>query len=254
MTRRAILFLQLGGPERLSEVRGFLYRLFSDPEVIRVKSVLLRKTIAASIAITRSGTSKKMYEKIGGGSPIRRLTDEQSAGVKRLLRDSRRDTEIETAMMCSSPLVEEVVEGLARKGVDRFLAFPLYPQYSLTTTKGALDRSRQAVARFAPNARLFEMGSFPAHPLFLEAHAEQIREQLDRFPDRSPGATLILVSAHSIRRSTESRRSSTSGREPSSPTNRSSAPSNGSVPRPPIGSWSLGERAKNRSSSCRSPS
>ena len=196
--KRAILFLQLGGPETLSDVRGFLYRLFADPEVIRVKSNLLRKFIAASIALTRGGTSKKMYAKIGGGSPIRRLTDEQSRGVERLLREAGRDAAVRTAMTCSRPLVEDVVKELSREGCDRFLAFPLYPQYSLTTTKGAHDRAREAVRRFAPAAKIFEVGSFPESPGFLEAHADQIRKGLDSFPDRSPGATIVLFSAHSI--------------------------------------------------------
>jgi protoporphyrin/coproporphyrin ferrochelatase len=196
--KRAILFLQLGGPEKLSEVRGFLYRLFSDPEVIRVKSDVLRKFIAASIALTRGGTSKKMYAKIGGGSPIRRLTDEQSSGVERLLREAGKDAVVRTAMTCSRPLVEDVVKELAKEAFDRFLAFPLYPQYSLTTTKGALDRVRESVRKFAPGAALFEVGSFPEEPGFLAAHTEQIQTGLASFPDRSPGATLVLFSAHSI--------------------------------------------------------
>ncbi len=198
MTARAILFLQLGGPETLADVRGFLYRLFADPEVIRVKSGVLRKLIAASIAVTRAGTSKKMYAKIGGGSPIRRLTDEQALGVEALLRGEGREAAVRTAMTCSRPLVEEVVAGLAAAGVTRFLALPLYPQYSLTTTKGALDRSREAVRRLAPRARLFEAGSFPTHPKFLAAHANLIRRELARFPDPRPEATFLLFSAHSI--------------------------------------------------------
>ena len=72
MTERAVLFLQLGGPETLKDVPSFLYRLFSDPDVIRVKSTLLRKAIAASIAVARTGASRKLYASIGGGSPIRR--------------------------------------------------------------------------------------------------------------------------------------------------------------------------------------
>lgn len=198
MTSRAILFLQLGGPEALADVRGFLYRLFADPEVIRVRPPVLRKVIAASIAVTRAGTSKKMYARIGGGSPIRRLTDEQSAGVERLLRSAGREARVRTAMTCSPPLVEDVVAGLAREGVSRFLAVPLYPQYSLTTTKGALDRSRSAVRQLAPRARLFEAGSFPTHPKFLEAHADLVRRELEGFPDRRPEATFVLFSAHSI--------------------------------------------------------
>jgi len=198
MTERAVLFLQLGGPETLADVRGFLYRLFADPEVIRVRSALLRRAIAASIAITRAGTSKKMYASIGGGSPIRRLTDAQSAGVEALLRARGRVAAVRTAMTCSRPLVEDVVRELAAAGCRRFLAFPLYPQYSLTTTKGALDRARAAVERFAPGALLEEMGSFPADPDFAAAHADLIRRELEAFPDRSAGATFILFSAHSI--------------------------------------------------------
>ena len=195
---RAILFLQLGGPENLDEVPGFLYRLFSDPDVIRVRPAILRKAIAATIAIARKNTSRKLYASIGGGSPIRRLTEEQAAGAERLLRERGKDAVARAAMNCSSPFVEDVVRELAGAGVKRFLALPLYPQYSLTTTRGAIERSREAVRRFAPGARFFEIGSWPTHPLFVEAHAEGIREEIAKFPDPRPEAVRLLFSAHSI--------------------------------------------------------
>ena len=198
MTDRAILFLQLGGPENLDEVPGFLYRLFSDPDVIRVRPALLRKAIAASIALGRKSASRELYRSIGGGSPIRRLTEEQAAGVERLLRQSGRDADVRAAMNCSNPFVENVVRDLAAAGARRFLALPLYPQYSLTTTKGALERAREAVRRFAPGASLSEVGSWPTHPLFVQAHAEGVREAIAGFPDPRPEAVHLLFSAHSI--------------------------------------------------------
>lgn len=198
MTDRAILFLQLGGPETLDEVPGFLYRLFSDPDVIRVKPAILRRLIAASIAFARKKASSELYRSIGGGSPIRRLTEAQASAVEGLLRDSGREAAVRAAMNCSAPFVEDVVRDLAARGVRRFLALPLYPQYSLTTTKGALERSREAVRRYAPGAELTEIGSWPVHPLFVEAHAESIREGIDAFPDPRPEAVRILYSAHSI--------------------------------------------------------
>ena len=198
MTRRAILFLQLGGPETLEDVPAFLYRLFSDPDVIRVRPALLRNAIAAAITLGRKKASRALYASIGGGSPIRRLTDQQAAGTEALLRAEGRETLVRTAMTCSAPLVEDVVRELAAQGVDRFLAFPLYPQYSLTTTKGALARSRAAVSRFAPGASFHEIGSFPSNPLFVEAHAEGVREQLAQFPDPRPESVHLLFSAHSI--------------------------------------------------------
>ncbi|MGH9367633.1 MAG: ferrochelatase, partial [Thermoanaerobaculia bacterium] len=188
MTRRAVLFLQLGGPENLEEVPRFLYRLFSDPDVIRVRPAPLRRAIAASIALGRMRASRRLYAAIGGGSPIRRLTEEQARGVERLLAERGRPVTVRAAMNCSAPLVEEVVRELALQGVRRFLAFPLYPHYSLTTTKGALERAREAVRSCAPGASLTETRSWPAHPLFVEAHASSIEAEIARFPDPRPEA------------------------------------------------------------------
>jgi protoporphyrin/coproporphyrin ferrochelatase len=198
MTDRAILFLQLGGPETLDEVPGFLYHLFSDPDVIRVRPAILRKAIAASIAFARRKTSRELYRKIGGGSPIRRLTEEQARGVEKLLRARGKDVTIRAAMNCSAPFVEEVVAELAASGARRFLAFPLYPHYSLTTTKGALERTREAVRRFASRATLAETTSWPTHPLFVRAHAELIAAEIAKFRDPRPEAVHLLYSAHSI--------------------------------------------------------
>jgi len=198
VTDRAVLFLQLGGPETLDDVPSFLYRLFSDPEVIRVRPALLRKAIAVSIALARKGASRKLYASIGGGSPIRRWTEAQAGGVEKLLRDAGRPAIVRAAMNCSAPFVEDVVRDLSAAGARRFLAFPLYPQYSLTTTKGALDRAREAVLRSARGAGFHEIGSWPAHPGFVEAHAEAIREEIARFRQPRPEAVHLLYSAHSI--------------------------------------------------------
>ena len=73
-----------------------------------------------------------------------------------------------------------------------------YPHYSLTTTKGALERARAAVEKFAPAASLSELGSWPTHPLFVRAHAELIQKAIAGFPDPRPESVHLLYSAHSI--------------------------------------------------------
>src|SRR5262249_34290632 len=161
-----------------------------------VRPAFLRKAIAASIAFGRRNTSRDLYRKIGGGSPIRRLTEQQAAGVEKRLRAKGKDVVVRAAMNCSAPLVEDVVRDLAGQGVTRFLAFPPYPHYSLTTTKGALERARHAVERFAPEARVAEERSWPTHPLFVQAHALLIEKEMARFPDPRPEAVHLLYSAH----------------------------------------------------------
>src|SRR5215472_18671519 len=95
-----ILLYNLGVPERLEDVKPFLYRLFSDPEIVHVKWPPLRKAIAYTIATLRRKTSEGYYRQIGGGSPLRRLTQEQAQALQEEFR--RRGTTARTFVgMCT---------------------------------------------------------------------------------------------------------------------------------------------------------
>src|SRR5262249_19767239 len=83
--RIGILLLNLGGPETLEDVRPFLFNLFSDPDIIRLPWRALQKPLAWLISAQRYKLSRGYYERIGGGSPLRRITDEQAAALERAL-------------------------------------------------------------------------------------------------------------------------------------------------------------------------
>ena len=76
MSRVGIVLLNLGGPERIQDVGPFLYNLFSDPEIIRLPIPALQKPLAWLISTLRSNKSQEAYRSIGGGSPLRRITDQ----------------------------------------------------------------------------------------------------------------------------------------------------------------------------------
>jgi ferrochelatase len=193
-----ILLLNLGGPETLADVKPFLYRLFEDPEVIRIPFAPLRKLVAWAISTSREKKSQAMYATIGGGSPIRRLTDQQAAALETALSRLGHRVSVRTAFNCSAPLVEDVVKAAAAEGATAFLAFPLYPQYSMTTTKGALERAHAAVKRFAPGATYAEIRAWPTQPSFIDAHVDLINQQLASFPEAERSQTQLVFSAHSI--------------------------------------------------------
>ena len=67
--RVGLLLLNLGGPASTSDVPGFLYNLFADPDIIRLPSFLqfFQKPLAWFIAARRSPKSQEAYNKIGGG-------------------------------------------------------------------------------------------------------------------------------------------------------------------------------------------
>src|SRR5438552_5975444 len=83
--RSGVLLFNLGGPETLADVRPFLYNLFSDPDIIRIPWRALQKPLAWLIAIQRYKLSRGYYEKIVGGSPLRRITDEQARALEQAL-------------------------------------------------------------------------------------------------------------------------------------------------------------------------
>ena len=69
MGRIGVLLLNLGGPDKIEDVRPFLYNLFSDPEIIRLPVKALQKPLAWTISSLRAKTSQENYLEIGGGSP-----------------------------------------------------------------------------------------------------------------------------------------------------------------------------------------
>src|SRR5215467_2692142 len=108
--KTGVLLFNLGGPERLQDVKPFLYQLFSDPEIIRVKFTPLRKLIAFSIASLRRKKSEGYYSQIGGGSPLRKLTEAQSSALEAELNQRGREIRTFVGMCTWHPFFKETLE------------------------------------------------------------------------------------------------------------------------------------------------
>src|SRR5262245_8716072 len=129
-----VLLFNLGGPEKLSDVKPFLYRLFSDPEIIHVKWTPLRKAIAYTIATLRRRTSEGYYSQIGGGSPLRKLTEEQARNLEQELQRRGRDMKTFVGMCTCVPFLKDAIAKIENANLDRLVILPLFPHYSVTTT------------------------------------------------------------------------------------------------------------------------
>ena len=75
--KKAIVLFNLGGPDSLDNVEPFLFNLFNDPAIINLPT-FLRYPLAKFISKKRAPIAKKIYEELGGSSPILKLTMEQS--------------------------------------------------------------------------------------------------------------------------------------------------------------------------------
>jgi ferrochelatase len=199
-TNQGVLLFNLGGPEKLDDVRPFLYNLFSDPDIIRIRSNPLRRTVAWLIATLRQEKSRGLYRQIGGGSPLRRITEAQAAALSKRLAGYGCNVKAYVGMRCWNPTIDYAVARILADRIERLVVLPLFPQFSVTTTGSCLNYFR-ALARksgLEGRSKIFYVEPWFEEPLYLEAMADQVREAQNRFSNPSPAAIHLLYSAHSI--------------------------------------------------------
>ncbi|KAI8469308.1 MAG: ferrochelatase-domain-containing protein [Monoraphidium minutum] len=202
--KAGVLLLNLGGPDTLDDVRPFLFNLFSDEAIIRLPPPLrfLQPVIAYIIAALRAPKSAEGYAAIGGGSPLRAVTEEQADHLRRALRrKGLAGAEVYVGMRYWQPSAEEALQQAVADGVTRLVVLPLYPQYSISTTGSSLDQVSRLLADRPALAGLETavIPSWYARPGYVSAMAGLIEEQLDEFDD--PGQVRVFFSAHGVPRS-----------------------------------------------------
>ena len=138
-----IILLNMGGPEKLADVRPFLYNLFSDREIIRLGPRLLQKPIAWFIARKRAPKSRVTYEKIGGGSPLARITRQQAQALALSLQNEG-DFKVSFAMRYWPPTAAEILETFNEQSITNIIAITLYPHFSKATTGSSLRHLQRA--------------------------------------------------------------------------------------------------------------
>ena len=193
-----ILLFNLGGPETLSDVKPFLYRLFSDPEIIHVKWSPLRKAIAYTIATLRRRTSEGYYRQIGGGSPLLRLTQDQARALSDELKRGGKDVETFVGMCTWRPFLREAVNSTEQSNIEKLVILPLFPQYSVTTTGSGFSALRQLIEK-RPSFRKLNVQwvrSWADQPTYIQSFVEGIQRELATFAN--PDSVHLLFSAHSI--------------------------------------------------------
>jgi protoporphyrin/coproporphyrin ferrochelatase len=192
--RVGVVLFQLGGPDTLEAIEPFLYNLFCDPDIIDFPFARIgRKPLAKLISTTRARKVQHHYATIGGGSPIRRFTEQQARALEIELQAQGIDAQCFVAMRYWHPFTREAIQRLHAAHCDEVVLLPLYPQYSSTTTGSSLNEWRRL---FSDDLPVHCVTSFYRDPMYLDAVVEKVEEALSRFPSSSHPE--IVFSAHSV--------------------------------------------------------
>ncbi|MEP7273328.1 MAG: ferrochelatase, partial [Acidobacteriota bacterium] len=183
--QRGVLLFNLGGPEQPSDVRPFLYNLFSDPEIVRLPMRALQKPLAWLIATARHRKSSGYYAQIGGGSPLRRITEEQARALEVELSSRNQDAKVYVGMRYWAPFTSAAIDQIIADRITDLLVLPLYPQFSVSTTGSSLkDFVSLVEARGGLRGiRRRYITRWHHHEPYLRALASMISAEIANFPD-----------------------------------------------------------------------
>lgn len=188
----------MGGPSTLNDVEPFLYNLFMDPDIIEIPLVgrFLRPFIARKIAGKRSAKVRGYYEKIGGGSPLLKLTLDQAAALERALADSGNFSTY-VAMRYWHPFTEETVKKVLAAKPNRVILLPLYPQYSATTSGSSINEFHRVWKKTgeASGTEILDIRDWHDHKGYIDAWTANIEESLKSCGNNTPH---LIFSAHGI--------------------------------------------------------
>ncbi len=189
---RVYIIANFGGPRNLNEVEEFLVALLTDDEVIRTSfPAWLQKRIFAWVAKRRAKRVVHDYAIIGGASPI--FADTES--MVHCLQE-RLNCPILAFHRYLPKTHGEFLRQLDALSPAEIDVFPLYPQFSYTTTGSSAKWIRQHVPQ-----RLLEqlrwIRSYPNYAGYIEIFAQQIHKALSAF-GMNEEKSFLLFSAHGL--------------------------------------------------------
>ncbi|ADZ69268.1 ferrochelatase [Polymorphum gilvum] len=199
--RIGVLLVNLGTPDGTSywPMRRYLREFLSDKRVIEWPKAIWYPILHGIVLMTRPKKSGKAYEEIWNKerdeSPLRTITRSQSDKLAERLGLTGGRLSVDWAMRYGQPSIRSRLEALKADGCDRILVFPLYPQYSATTTATVNDEVCKALLDMRWQPAIRTVPPYHDDPVYVEALALSVERHLaglDFEPD------LVLTSYHGI--------------------------------------------------------
>jgi len=198
-SRTGILLLQLGTPDAPTPkaLRRYLRQFLSDVRVVDVFRPLWWIVLNGIVLVTRPARSAKLYASVwtSEGSPLAVTTEGQARALEARLAGTMGDRHplVAVAMRYGHPSTDRAIASLRARGCDRFLAFPMYPQYASATTGSSLEDVMRVLLpeRVVPPLRI--VPPYPADPAYIGPLVESARRNFVQWtPDH------IVLSFHGI--------------------------------------------------------
>ena len=186
---KAILLLNMGGPNSIDEVEIFLKNMFADPYILQTNAIT-RKLVGTIIVKKRLKEAIENYKIIGGKSPLLEITNSLAKRVESL-------SKIKTypVMRYVPPFAKEVLLKLKDENIDKLILFSMYPHYSTTTTKSSIEDVIKVCKEidYAPKIEIVDR--YYDNKEYIKLQIKLIKETLE---NSSAKDKKLIISAHGL--------------------------------------------------------
>ncbi|MCP4935390.1 MAG: ferrochelatase [bacterium] len=195
-----VLLINLGSPEGTDfwSVRRYLKEFLGDRRVVEIPRPIWWLILNGIILNTRPQKSGKKYEEVwdkkNGLAPLISITMDTSEKLAAHLSGDELLI-VDWAMRYGKPSIASKIEYLMERGCERILLFPLYPQYSASTTATVIDAAADALKKIRHQPALRSVPPYYGEPSYIEALSASLvfeLKQLDFIPD------VIITSFHGL--------------------------------------------------------
>ena len=194
-----VLLTNLGTPDAPTPaaLRRYLAEFLWDPRVVEAPRWLWWLALHGVILRIRPARSAHAYQKVWTeqGSPLLAISRRQAEAVQQALQAQfNGQVVVALGMRYGTPSIREAMEHLRAADVRRILVFPLYPQYSASTTASTFDAVAQVLKtwRWLPELRM--INHYHDDAGYISAVANSLREA---WRNRPP-AERLMFSFHGL--------------------------------------------------------
>lgn len=193
MRKVSVVLFNLGGPSSLEGVKPFLFNLFFDKAIIPLPKPI-RWILAKLVAGIREKKARRIYQQIGGSSPILEQTNIQAKALAERLNKFY-DAQVVVAMRYTSPYSFEVMKEIENHNPEDIVLLPLYPHFSTATTNSSIEDFLKNLSKSLESIKKRVICCYPTEENFINSHKKLLGSFLEKHGNEN---LKLLISAHGL--------------------------------------------------------
>ncbi len=195
--KKAILLVNLGTPAGYDakSIKKYLKEFLSDPRVIESNPILWKLILNLIILPIRSRknvhTYRAVWDKEHNKSPLLLYTENLAKGLDTELDDYI----VDCAMRYGQPSIESKIKSLQEQCATEIAIFPLYPQYSATTTATVYDEVYRVLSKLRWQPTIKGINPYYDNKYHIDTISQQVDSHLQKL---NYSTDIVLFSFHGL--------------------------------------------------------